>query len=133
MSVRTRFLSRLIGLYLVIVAVAMGANKQSTVAMVTELIHSPSLLFMVGLLVLVAGLALVLDHNVWSGDSATIVVTLVGWLAAAKGALFLLMSPETAATIYLGAFRYEQLFYLYVGISLALGAFLALRGFAHKG
>ena len=40
---------------------------------------------------------------------------------------------ETAATIYLGAFRYEQLFYLYVGISLALGAFLALRGFAHKG
>jgi len=129
MSPRTAFLSRLIGLYCILVSLSMVSHKRATVGMVTALVHNPTGLFIAGLMTLVAGLAMILGHNVWSGGALPVVVTLIGWLTLIRGLLFLLLSPEAAAEFYLGGLRYEQLFYLYASISLVLGVYLTYGGF----
>ena len=129
MSSQTRFLSRYIGLYELIAALTMCAHKQATVETVTALVHDGPLLFLVGLITVVVGLALVLVHNVWSGGAPTVIVTLIGWLALIKGSLILLLPPDTAVDFFLGQLRYRQLFYGYAAIVLVLGIYLTAAGF----
>jgi hypothetical protein len=95
----------------------------------TALVHNPPVLFIVGVITLVAGLAMILGHNVWSGGVLPVIVTLVGWLTLIKGLLFLFLSPEAAVGFFLGGLHYEQLFYLYVAISLIFGVYLTYGGF----
>jgi hypothetical protein len=128
MSPRTTFLSRLIGLYSILVSLSMVTHKQATVEMVTSLIHNPPVLFVVGVMAVAAGLAMILGHNVWSGGALPVIVTLIGWSTLTKGLLFLFLSPETASGFFLGGLHYEQLFYLYAAISLLLGIYLTYGG-----
>jgi hypothetical protein len=128
-SPRTVFLSRLIGLYCILVALAMFSHKQATVEMVTALLHNATALFLVSLMAVIAGLAIVLGHNVWSGGALPVVVTLVGWAALVKGLLLLFLSTEAATRLSLEILGYEHLFYFYTSLSLLLGAFLTYGGF----
>ncbi len=129
MLTRTRFISRLLGVYCIIVAVAMLMHRETTVETITALVHDRPLMFIVGVITVFGGLAMVLVHNVWSGGAATVVVTLLGWLTLLKGMLFLCLSPGAAADLYLGTLRYSQLFYVYATFSLALGVYLDYAGF----
>jgi putative exporter of polyketide antibiotics len=69
MSPRTLFLARLIGLYCILIALAMFVRGQSTVDTVAGLLRDPPLMFVLGVITLAAGLAMVLVHNVWSGGA----------------------------------------------------------------
>jgi hypothetical protein len=129
MSIRTQFLSRLLGLYCIIIAVAMLAHKDATLETITALVHDRPLIFIVGVITLFAGLAMVLVHNVWSGGAAAIVVTILGWVTLIKALLFLLLPPAAAIEFYLGTVHYAQHFYVYAAFSLALGVYLAYVGF----
>jgi hypothetical protein len=132
MSARTAFLSKFIGLYLIVIGLVMLVHKQSTVDTLTAMVHNPQLMFLSGVLAVVAGLALILGHNVWSGGTLPIVVTLVGWAALTKGLLLLFLSPDAAPQVFLGGLQYDQLFYLYTGIIVILGIYLTYGGFAKK-
>jgi hypothetical protein len=107
----------------------MFTHKRGTVETATALIHDPPVLFLVGLITLAVGLALILVHNVWSGGALPVIVTLVGWGTLIKSLLFLFLPPNAAAGFFLGGFHYEQLFYLYCTIGLVLGLYLAYGGF----
>ncbi len=128
MSTRTRFLSRLIGLYAILESLSMIIHKQATVEIVTALIHNAPVLYVLGVFTMTAGLALVLSHNVWSGGALPVAVTLVGWAALIKGALLMFLSPEAASEFFLGGTHYEQLFYFYSGILFLLGVYLTYAG-----
>ena len=129
MSPRTTFLSRLIGLYLVLISLAMLTHKQSTVESMTALMHNPPVLFVTAVIAMAAGLAMVLGHNVWSGGVLPVVVTLTGWMMLIKAALLLFLSPEAANGFFLAGLRYQQLFYPYTAFSLFLGLYLTYAGF----
>jgi vacuolar-type H+-ATPase subunit I/STV1 len=107
----------------------MVTDKRATVEMMTALVHNPPVLFIVGLMTLVAGLAMILAHNVWSGGALPVIVTVIGWLTLIKGLLFLFLSPEAAGGFFLGGLHYEQLFYMYMAIGLILGVYLTYGGF----
>lgn len=126
MKVHTQFISRLLGLYCLIVSLVMAGHKPDLVAIENALVHDPALLYLAGILTLVAGLAIVLSHNVWSGGALPVIVTALGWVALAKGILLLL--PETAAGLW-PRFQFERLYYVYVAITFALGAYLTYAGF----
>ena len=128
MSLLTIFLAKLLGLYCIIVALAMMTRKQSTVTTVKELIANPPLLLFVEVLGLAVGLAMILGHNIWSGGALPVIVTLIGWLMAIRGASLLALSPNTIMKLF-EALRYEQLFYLYMGATLLLGLYLTYAGF----
>jgi hypothetical protein len=132
MSSRTIFLSKLIGLYCVIIALSMVTRRQATVETVTALLQSPSMMLIVGIIALAAGLAMVLVHNIWSGGALAVVVTLVGWITLIKSLFFLFVPPELETGLLLRHLHYEQVFYLYGAISLVLGAYLTYGGFTSR-
>jgi len=107
----------------------MITRRQATVESVTALLRDPSMMFILGVITLAAGLAMVLGHNIWSGAALVVIVTLVGWITLIKGLLFLFLPPEMEAGLFLGQLHYQELFYLYGAISLVLGIYLTYGGF----
>lgn len=128
MSPPTTFLSRLIGLFSLLIALSLVLHRQATLETVTALVHNPPLLFILGMVFLIAGLAIVLGHNVWSGGAMPVIVTLAGWATLIRGLLLLSLSPEAIVGLF-ETIHFEQLFYLYIAISLVLGAYLTYSGF----
>ena len=128
LSPLTLFLSRLIGLFAMLVVLCLATHKQATVDTLTALVRNPPLLLIFGMVWLIAGLAMVLAHNVWSGGVLPVVVTLVGWLILIRGLLLLFLSPAAAIGLFAGL-HFEQLFYLYLAISLLFGIYLTYSGF----
>lgn len=130
MSARTAFLSKLIGLYCILVALSMVTHKQATVETVAAFLHYAPLLLLLGVVTLTAGLAMILVHNVWTGGALPVIVTLVGWTTLIKGLLFLFLPPDAEFRVFFEGLHYGQLFYLYVSIALLLGIYLAYGGFS---
>ena len=128
MPPRTIFLSRLIGLYMLLVAVAMLVNPRSSVLAINGLANSGPLIYLSGAIAIFAGVAMILSHNIWSGGAATILVTLTGWLALFKGILLLCLPPQAVAAIF-GNFHYDPIFYIVCAVPLILGLFLIWSGF----
>jgi len=126
---RTLFLSRLIGLYCLLVGLSMMSHKQRTVDGVTALLQNPSLTLLLGLIALAASLAMVLVHNLWWSGPLALIITLIGWLALIKSLLFLFLNPAIEARFFLGQLHYQQFFYDYATVSIALGIFLTYAGF----
>jgi hypothetical protein len=121
MASRTTYLGRLLGLYAIVVALAMITYKQETIEIITSLLNNATAMFAVGLVGVAAGLALVLAHNVWTGGALPVVVTLVGWWSLIKGLACLFLPQQMMAG--LGP-HYDRLFYVSPLISLLLGLYL---------
>jgi hypothetical protein len=122
----------LIGLYCILIGLSMMTHSQATVETVTALLQNPSMTLILGVITLAAGLAMVLAHNIWSGGTLVVVVTLVGWMALVKSLFFLFLPPEMETRLFLQQLHYQQLFYLYGAISLALGVYLTYGGFKSR-
>jgi hypothetical protein len=128
-AARTAFLSRLIGVYCILIALAMAAHKRETIDTVIALVHDAPVLYVFGLLVVAVGLAMILTHNVWSGGPLPVIVTLVGWSTLIKGMFFLFLPPPAAVGIVLWGTAYERFFFLDVAVAFCLGAYLTYAGF----
>ncbi|HWY59481.1 MAG TPA: hypothetical protein VNZ03_33765 [Terriglobales bacterium] len=132
MSPRTLFLSRLIGLYCILVTLSMITRRQATLESITALLHDPAMMFVLGAITLAAGLAMVLAHNLWSGGPLVMIVTLVGWVTLVKSLLFLFLPHEMEASFFLEQLHYQELFYVYGTLSLVLGIYLTYSGFKSR-
>jgi len=110
----------------------MITHRQAVVETVKALLYDPRTMFVLGVITLVAGLAMVLSHNIWSGGALAVVVTLVGWSTLIKGLFFLFLPPHLGMGFFLKELHFEQLFYLYMAIPLVLGIYLTYGGFTSK-
>jgi hypothetical protein len=125
----TAFLAKLIGLYCIILALAMMAHKQSTIETIKALIRNPPLLLFVEVIALIAGLAMVLGHNIWSGGALTVIVTLLGWVITIRAVVLLALSEDAKLNL-IKALRYEEWFHLYMGAILILGIYMTFASFS---
>lgn len=107
----------------------MMSHKQTTVETMTALMHDGPLLFCMGLIGMVAGLAIILAGRAGSRGTLPIVVTIVGWIAFLKG-LVLMILPSATAVKYFEALQYERFFYMYMSVTLVLGNLSHLRLFS---
>jgi hypothetical protein len=126
---RTLFLGRLFGLYCVLFALSMFLHKQGNLDAVAAVLRSPSLMLFLGVILLFAGLAMVLAHNIWSGGPLRVIVTILGWLTLIKALVILFLPIGAAAQLYLLELRYDQFFYFYAAATLALGLYLTYASF----
>ena len=103
MSSRTLFLSRLLGLYCIVMALSMFLRGQAMADTVTSMLGNAPLMLVLGIVVVIAGLAMVLTHNIWSGGTLTVLVTLAGWIALRflNDAPAAAKDPEERATIFM--------------------------------
>ncbi|HEV8020327.1 MAG TPA: hypothetical protein VGP41_03625 [Candidatus Lustribacter sp.] len=124
----TTYLGRLFGCFFLVFALSMVVQKQTSVDLVTGLVRDPEVVFVMALLIVLSGLAVIVGHNVWSGGALPVVVTLVGWLALLKGLAFLLLPPTVLAALF-AALHYEQFFYAYLLYVVLFGGYLTYAGF----
>jgi vacuolar-type H+-ATPase subunit I/STV1 len=128
----TLFLGKLFGLYCVLIALAMLLRGEATADAVARLLADGPLLFVLGVVTLLGGLALVLAHHEWSGGPLAVTITLIGWVTLIKGFLFVSLSPETEAAFYLRGLHYPELFRLYAVVALGLGLWITYTAFAAR-
>lgn len=64
----SKFLSKVIGIYLIVVAIAMFVNTHQFMIDVNSLINDAPLMFVTGFFTLILGLLMVVSHNVWQGN-----------------------------------------------------------------
>jgi hypothetical protein len=86
-----------------------------------------AVVFLTGLLLLVAGLSIVRVHNIWVADWR-VIITLAGWFSVFGGLVRMLMPEQSAAVAMLvvgnraGTITSGALF-------LLLGVYLSLKGY----
>jgi hypothetical protein len=128
MMARTIYLARLIGLFLVLVAISMIVQNRWFIETEDALVHDRPVLWLAGVTILACGLAMVLAHNRWSGGLMPVVVTVVGWILLIKGILVLFLPPEMLVDLF-GLMHVGQLVILYAAIDLVIGLYLTYAGF----
>jgi hypothetical protein len=128
MSPLTGYLSRLLGVFLLVMAVSEWTHPGMLTVVAPAMVHQPALLWVSGMLTFASGLAIVLGHNVWE-DSAAAVVSLLGWIMTIKGAGLLLV-PAAGWTALLDAMHYPSHSGVYTIIPAIAGAYLTYAGFA---
>jgi hypothetical protein len=115
------------GPLLAAMGVAMLINRSLFPPMIGEVAHNYALIFLSGVLVLLAGVAIVRVHNVWTGGWP-VLVTALGWLAIASG-LARMWFPQAVAPVA-EAFAGNAVSPLVGGlVILALGAFLSYKAY----
>jgi hypothetical protein len=128
MSARTIFLAKLLGLFVLLLGLSMLIQGRSTAETMDGIIHDRPLVYIVGMITLACGLALVLSHIRWSGGLLPVLVTILGWITLIKGLLLLFLPPQSLIDFY-GALRIGQLLYVDAVIAVVLGIYLTVAGF----
>ena len=86
------FLARLLGPSMLVIGLGLLLNRATYRDLSLEVLDSPALIYLAGLIALVAGLAIVLTHNVWVAGWP-VVITIFGWVSLAAG-IFRIVSPR---------------------------------------
>jgi hypothetical protein len=97
-------------------------------AVASAMVHDPPLLFLVGMVTLAIGLAMVLSHNIWSGGALPIVITIFGWIQLFRGLIVLLVPPGALADFF-DKMNFDKFSYGAFAITFGLGLYLTYMGF----
>lgn len=124
------FIAQLLGPMFVVVGVALLFKPTMFRTMLPEFIKSPVWLYFAGFCGLLAGLALVLTHNVWTADWR-LIITLIGWFTLIR-ALISIFQPQwiveagTAIMQNRGIFTGAAVLNLLIGMVLTYFGYTAL-------
>ena len=121
------FIARLVGPLMLAVAAALFIDRAAFKSMAEEFLQSRALLYLSGILTMLAGVAIILTHNVW-GANWRVVITLLGWLMAIGGAIRIVAPGRTQAWGR-GFLRYPSGTLIAGAIWLAFGAVLTFYGY----
>jgi hypothetical protein len=123
----SKFLAKVIGVYFILVSIAMLVNMHQFVTMVDGLINNGALMFVIGFFVLILGLLMVVSHNIWQWNWRMI-ITIIGWLTLLKGTS-ILFSPQLIDNVSLHFVQNRSFAYIAAIIDLIIGLVLSYYGF----
>jgi hypothetical protein len=126
----SKWIAGLIGPTLVAIAVAMLINLNSMPELTDEISHEPMLILVSGILLFVAGLAIIRVHNHWGMDWQT-AVTVLGWLAIFAG-LVRMLFPVELATVISGVGQRSDIIGPALIVFLLLGIFLTYKAYGSE-
>jgi uncharacterized membrane protein len=123
----SRLIAGFIGPVLAAMGIAMLINRELFPAIIDQISHDYGLILVSGILSLVAGIAIVRVHNIWS-SGWQVMVTVFGWLAI-LGGLARMWMPQMAGPIA-DSFAARPAVLLIAGTALvALGGFLSYKAY----
>jgi len=123
----SKLIAGLIGPLLMALGCAMLVNREIFPVIIDQISHDYALIFVSGILLLLAGIAIVRVHNVWSGGWS-VIVTLFGWLAIAGG-LARMWMPQMAGPIANTFTANPVVLIAPAVVLLALGGFLSYKAY----
>jgi drug/metabolite transporter (DMT)-like permease len=97
-------IARLIGPVFAVIGVAVLVNTSYYVELTAEASHVPTLIYLYGLMVLAAGIAMLNFYRAWTRDWR-VIVTILGWLFVIGGVIRILLPQvvERLAPTMLGS------------------------------
>lgn len=123
----TTLLSQAFGISLIIGGVAIWMRRSYFMPVVGAIIEEKLVRFVVSIIEMIAGIFVVLSHNVW-GTPQEIIVSAIGWLLALEGIFYLLM-PDRVVSGLIRAVN-KPWWYSFGGIiTIVIGVYLAGTGF----
>lgn len=120
-------LARFIGPYIVVIGISLLLNLKYYQSIMESFFRNLALVYITGLITFVAGLAVVLFHNIWTMDWR-IIITLFGWNALIKGVV-LVVFPGASAKMTDRFVKNIKLVAIPWAIMLAIGIFLIAKGY----
>jgi hypothetical protein len=125
------FLARLLGPTMLVMGLGLLVNRSTYRTLSLEVLDSRALLFIAGLIAFVAGLAIVLTHNVWVAGWPAI-ITVFGWASLFAGIVRIVFP---SSVMRLGRRTVDRQGFLMFGIVLylGLGAWLSYAGYFGAG
>lgn len=123
----SKFLSKAIGIYFIIVSTALVFRRHEMVSFMNELINNAPIMFYIGFVTLILGILMVVSHNIWEWSWRTI-ITIIGWIVLIEG-VSILFFPQCINEITSFFISHANSLYISAAIDLALGLFLVYRGF----
>ncbi|HWE98591.1 MAG TPA: hypothetical protein VG248_02235 [Caulobacteraceae bacterium] len=127
---RTRTLARIIGPYLIAMAVMVFVRHASLLMLFPAFMENGPLVLATGAFALMAGLAVVGVHHHWRG-AAAIAISLVGVIAALKGAALMIV-PELGAQISAGLAGAPTFMLVVAALVLVVGLWLSVVGWNRR-
>jgi hypothetical protein len=124
----SKMIAGLIGPTLIAIAAAMLLNFRSFPQLAEQISRDPGLIFLSGILLFVAGLAIVRAHNIWAGGWP-VLVTVLGWVAV-LGGLARMLFPTQLATMVARVGQSSGWIIAAAVVILVLGAFLSFKGYS---
>lgn len=124
---RSHFLAKLIGPVFIAGGLGMLFNTTVYRAMFERALHDHMLIYLSGVLALVAGLAVVIMHNDWKWHWP-LIITVLGWLALIGG-IVRMIAPQVIELFGLSVLSYSNFFTIDGGIAVLLGVLLCYFGY----
>jgi hypothetical protein len=126
----SKTIAGLIGPTLIAIAASLLLNLGTMPALVEQASHDPALIYVSGILMFVAGLAIVRAHNRWT-LGWTVLVTIFGWLALFSGVGRMVFSTQLGQ-LAAGAVQNTRVVPVMAVVLLALGAFLSFKAYRRE-
>jgi hypothetical protein len=123
------FLARLIGPVMLVIGLAVFANQRAFRELAQEFLASRALMFLSGLIIMPAGLAIVLTHNIWAVDGR-VMITMFGWTNLIGGAIRLIAPAYVMAT-GLAMLKRDYFIPIAAAIWVVTGLLFCLFGILH--
>jgi hypothetical protein len=121
------FIARLMGPLLLVNAAAILVNRRGFQEMMAGATRNPAVIYLAGLLSLLAGLLIVQFHNLWVLDWP-VLVTIVGWLSIIGG-IARIVFPAGMAALGEKMVSRDALMIGGAIVSILLGGTLSIKGY----
>jgi hypothetical protein len=122
------FLAKALGLYLLITGVGLISNRKRMRGLLVGFLENEAIFYTGGLIALVLGILMVVNHNIWNTGWQAI-ISLLAWLTLLKGAARIVVPGDKYRT-WIIKMNLNEKKYLFFGVlSVVLGAYLAYIGF----
>lgn len=119
--------AKFIGPYILLIGVGLQFNFKIYRRIIEEFIKNAAIVYLAGLITFVAGLSIIIFHNIWAMDWR-IIITVLGWIALIKGA-WLVILPGSIAGVAELFLRDVKLVRIPWVIMLLIGIFLTVKGY----
>jgi hypothetical protein len=124
----SKMIAGLMGPTLLAIAVAMLVNFTLLPEMAEQISRDAGVIFLSGILLFVAGVAIVRAHNIWTGGWP-VLVTVLGWLAILSG-LARMLFPIRLAGLAVAFAQKPGAIITSAAVLLVLGAFLSIKAYS---
>lgn len=121
------FLAQLFGIYFIVVGALVMLRRKAVMPAIADLISNRPVLYVIALIELAAGLAVVLAYPVVSWDWMG-AISLVGWILTLEGVLYLAL-PARKVQKFVKLFNTQSWYIAGSVLAVVLGAYLVGVGF----
>ncbi len=121
------FIARLIGPLFVVIGLGILLNQTLYTDMIGQAVLVPVIIYLFGVMALLAGLAILNVHRAWTADWR-VIVTILGWVLVISGFVRIVL-PKVTAALAISLYSGPTAMAIVGAIVLLIGAYLSFEGY----